>query len=76
MEIKISPARFKAYMKNPGVCPLPRCGGSVDGTGEQEFLDCDEIAVGRECDKCGATWDDFYHLADLSKVTMPEKEAV
>lgn len=68
MEIQVTPARFKTYMKNPGVCPLPKCGGSVQGTGEQEWLE-DEIAVGRECKKCGATWDDFYQLADLSVVT-------
>lgn len=61
---------INAYVKRNGnICPLPECGGSVDGTGEMELIDGDEVSIGRKCDKCCATWDDFYQLADISEVT-------
>ncbi len=73
-EVNVGPRAVDAYVKAKGnTCPLPKCGGAVEGTGAQEWLDGDEIAVGRECQKCGATWDDFYALADMSLVDVSQR---
>lgn len=68
-EIQIPARRVRAYIKTGGnFCP-PKCGGDVKGTGAIEMIDGDEVAVARQCTKCGAVWDDFYQLADISTVT-------
>lgn len=69
-ETAVSPARVRAYIKGKArVCPLKGCKGAVDGTGATHEEDGCEIAVQKQCQKCGATWDEFYQLADISKVT-------
>lgn len=47
-EIAVGPTAVKAYIDahHGNICPLSGCGGSVDGTGAQEWRE-DEIAVGR-----------------------------